>query len=368
MNPRIADYLRRALIWAVFVSVLALIAGGFWARRSSAYPENIRHGYDSCSTCHVSPVGGGALTPYGRGATEAFLSSWSREGEGNPGYGTIPIPDWLEIGGDARGVAIAGQTRRYIPMQDDVEVAVKIPQLPGITVDASAGIYGPDHQVQYRRNYIKADLHKRLSIRAGRFMPAFGINLPDHTSVTRESMGLGEGDESYNAEVAWITPGGEAIGTFIYGGKATITADPNKGYDAPPTDMTGAALRNAVYIGSSTQVGLSYLGVSNFTDWRQAYGGFVQTGILTRAYALAEYDRKFESGKTSDLAMAKFGLELYQGLMATVQGDLENLTKEARLGLQWFPRPHWELVLEGRRSYQQIGSVDTGVLMLHHYL
>lgn len=304
------------------------------------------------------------------------MATWSREGESLPGYGLLPaLPAWLELGGDARGVAISTRapgvptTYQFIPMQDDVEVAIAIPQLPGITVDASAGVYGPDHQVEYRRNYIKAQVDKRLSIRAGRFMPAFGVNLPDHTSLTREAMGLGEGDETYNAEVAWITPGGEMIATAIYGGTATLTGDPAAGYDTPQADaMTGAAMRDAVYIGSSTQVGISYLGISNFTQWRQAYGTFVQSGIMTKGYVLAEYDRKFESGQTFDLGLLKFGYEVYQGLMATLQGDAANAQHDGRIGLQWMPRPHWEVLVEGRRSFQAIGNVDSAVLMLHHYL
>lgn len=361
----------RAAVRALVIGALAAI----WATDSSAFPELIRHGYDSCTTCHVSPAGGGALTPYGRGISEAVLSTWANEGEGNPGHGALPPPpDWLMVGGDIRSVEVAtktddAQTYTFVPMQADAELAVKIPQLPGITVDASVGEYGPDRQVQYRRNYIKADVDKHLSLRVGHFTPAFGVNLPDHTTLTRESMGLGEGSESNNAEVAWVAPGGEMIGTFIYGASTTVTADPATGYNAPPADaMTGAAMRDAVYLGSSTQVGVSYLGISNFTQWRQAYGAFVQSGIMTRAYVLAEYDRKYETGKTSDLGLLKFGYEVHQGVMATLQADSDGEEKEGRVGLQWWPRPHLEFLIEERRSFQSIGAIDSGVLMLHYYL
>ena len=347
---------------------------------STAYgfPEMIRHGYMTCSSCHVSPVGGGALTPYGRGAAEDVLSTWSADGEGQPLFGLAgQLPSWLDVGGDARGVQLksidqqGNWVKTYIPMQDDAEVAVQVPYLPQVTVDASVGVYGPQHTVEYRRAYLKADLGPNFSFRAGRFLAAYGVNMPDHTVATREPMGLGEGGETYNAEFAWTPPAGQSILTFIYGDQVTITADPRDGYNNKQgQEMSGASWRNALFVGDIAQVGVSYLGVSNFDSYRQAYGLFVQTGITTHGYFLGEYDRKFENGIAEDLGLAKFGWEMKQGLFATIEGDVAGVEKEARVGLQWFPRPHWELLLEERRTWPGQGQpyLDTGLLMLHHYL
>ncbi|MFM8315618.1 MAG: hypothetical protein ACKOA8_15160, partial [Deltaproteobacteria bacterium] len=54
-----------------------------------SYPEFIRHGYMNCTSCHVSPTGGGALTEYGRSLSDEVLSRWSRPGESGFLYGLL---------------------------------------------------------------------------------------------------------------------------------------------------------------------------------------------------------------------------------------------------------------------------------------
>ncbi|MFN2570902.1 MAG: hypothetical protein ABR537_04715 [Gemmatimonadales bacterium] len=48
----------------VMLSFLILLAA---TQPAAAYPNMIRLGYAVCATCHVSPQGGGVLTPYGKG-------------------------------------------------------------------------------------------------------------------------------------------------------------------------------------------------------------------------------------------------------------------------------------------------------------
>jgi len=56
--------LRRGV--GLFLLVLILPASG-----ASALPTMIRLGYTNCAVCHVSPQGGGLLTPYGKGVDTA---------------------------------------------------------------------------------------------------------------------------------------------------------------------------------------------------------------------------------------------------------------------------------------------------------
>src|SRR5205085_7542172 len=56
--------------------VSALLAGGVTAACLSstpalALPTMIRLGYPNCSSCHISPQGGGLLNAYGRGIDQA---------------------------------------------------------------------------------------------------------------------------------------------------------------------------------------------------------------------------------------------------------------------------------------------------------
>src|SRR3954452_12614673 len=39
-----------------------------------AFPENVRHGYTNCVSCHVNPNGQGLLNPYGRQLSKAMQS------------------------------------------------------------------------------------------------------------------------------------------------------------------------------------------------------------------------------------------------------------------------------------------------------
>src|SRR5436190_6515955 len=95
-----------------------------WGNQALAFPEMIRHGYVNCTTCHVSPSGGGTLTEYGRELSKEVLSTWSKEGEANMAYGLVKPPEWLLFGGDYRSVYVYRDTPlyrdgRYILMQTD---------------------------------------------------------------------------------------------------------------------------------------------------------------------------------------------------------------------------------------------------------
>src|SRR3712207_1089498 len=47
--------------------MLLVVTGAALPRSAAAYPNMIRLGYATCAACHLSPQGGGVLTPYGRG-------------------------------------------------------------------------------------------------------------------------------------------------------------------------------------------------------------------------------------------------------------------------------------------------------------
>src|SRR5665213_1369307 len=89
-----------------------------------AFPEMVRHGYVNCTSCHVSPSGGGVLTPYGRQQATDLLSTWSTEKEAGPVQGLLQTPEWLNLGGDLRTIEIYRNTpqvtsARFLNMQED---------------------------------------------------------------------------------------------------------------------------------------------------------------------------------------------------------------------------------------------------------
>jgi hypothetical protein len=106
-----------------------------------AFPEMVRHGYINCTACHVSPAGGGLMSPYGRSMSKEILSRWSYEGEENLAHGAIKnekINAWISgveevgfnIGGDFRYIQLYRNSEtleqgKFFPMQRDVEMAFR---------------------------------------------------------------------------------------------------------------------------------------------------------------------------------------------------------------------------------------------------
>ncbi len=73
-----------------------------------AFPDTIRHGYTNCTTCHVSPAGGGLLNSYGRSLSRELISTWGYKNEEQPLHGLVNIPESASeaffVGGDARSL------------------------------------------------------------------------------------------------------------------------------------------------------------------------------------------------------------------------------------------------------------------------
>lgn len=346
------------------VSVCAL-AGAMLADVAFGYSENVRHGYTSCGACHVAPGGGGALSAYGRSTVEDVQATFALAGESNPISGAVELPEWLALGGDARyvNVNVHGERdlHRKFLMQRDVELAVKI---GNVTAGGSVGVYGEAKTREFRRNYVKVNAGDHVSVRAGRFSPAFGINVPDHTVPTRALLGLGQGSETYAGELALTSQWGEAIATATFGQDTEAHLSNGAGYDFWSEGQTGFVGRLAAFLGSSAQVGASYLGVSSFDDWRQVYGAHAIVGFTDQLWLLAELDRKFENGESMDIAMGRAGYELVHGLHVIGMGEFAGDYRAGGAALQWFPRPHLELLAEWKRSAQG----NSYVFMFHHYL
>lgn len=351
---------------------------------ASGFPENIRHGYDSCAACHVSPAGGGTLTDYGRGTSEAFMATWGGDGWGDAFYG-LPkavLPAWIRFGGDQRAVellrtdpATHEYVSTYVPMEDDFEVAVSPPNNPGVTVDAEAGVYGPDHLVQYRRLFVKVDLSANVGVRAGHFIPSYGVNLPDHTTPIRRELGLGQGGEEWAAEAYWLAPKGELELTSIFGSDTTVDLNSRRPGAYQTDTATGWAARAAVYTSGSSQVGVSAMDVSSFDSGTLSGGLFGELGFAGRGFLLAEVDQKRVATAgaapvAETVAMVKVGAEAYQGVLPYVQLDTVDATLGARAGVQWIPVPHVELAAEVRRNWG-VGfraPTTSGLVLIHHWI
>lgn len=371
--PPIQAIIRRMGYTLIVLVLLALVVTVLTATIAFAFPENVRHGYPSCAACHVSgAAGGGAVNAYGRSAAAEFMSTWATRGEENVMPG-VEAPDWLHVGGDQRyiGVRVTSpqfETFKHFPMQRDFELALQ--PIKPVTIGGSFGYYGPDKLQEVRRSYLKLQFGDHLSVRAGRFMPAYGIMFPDHRLPTRSGLGFGEGQETHNLEVSLTSGFGEITATGVYGTETSLLGRSDHGYTVDSSYDSGLVVRSALFVGDSTQLGASCLALSSYDSARTAHGVFALVGFTKHLYLLAEYDRQFKDGTATDLATAKLGFEPIKGVHVAALGDMLSTQRAAGASLQWFPRPHWELLGEFKRSFAVATEdfVDSGVLMVHYYL
>ena len=198
------------------VLILAILSI-FTAPSAFAFPDMIRAGYINCISCHVSPNGGGILSPYGRQSSATVLSMWGTENEATPFYGLFKQPDWIDTAAFIKGVQTATNNSDFSNgyfwyMEADLEGAVHFGKDNRWTADLAVGI-SPDvlnglkvpgsSPFISRRQYLMYRLDDMTTVRAGKFIPDYGVYFADHTIPTRQGIGFDEGMETYNLEYSY---------------------------------------------------------------------------------------------------------------------------------------------------------------------
>lgn len=360
----------RQLLLVIIVSAIVALGFALYAANASAFPSMARLGYTSCSTCHVSPTGGGVLTDYGRGIAEAELSTFSYDGQGELAWGLpVSIPRVL-LGGDVRTMSIRrGDVKQDFLMQADLELAHNVTKNLWLVMEG--GEFGPDHSVEARRNYVMLQTHDgALIYRLGHFMPAYGLMVDDHTTTARQQLGFGEGQESYNAEVSYHGRYGELFVTQTFGQSLTLEATRSDGYQYRTQDETAEIARGALYLGENTVVGASILRGHGQEQERLAYGFYSVLSPWPWCYSLTEVDyQKYWSAtlpeKRETVTFETMGFIPYKGIQ--LEFTEESLTDEPTTfgaNLRLFPTAHFELT--GKWKKQE--DVNTYLFMGHYYL
>lgn len=362
--------------------LLFLFTSVFLISYSFAFPEMIRHGYTSCTACHVSPTGGGILTPYGRELSKEILSTWGKENEGQFLNGKVNLPDWLLMGGDVRYMQLyrknsSVEEARTLPMQTDLETAIIIKKF---IVSISGGIQHAESSEPEkgsflsRRHYIGYKASDNISIRAGRFFPAYGINIPEHASVIKRGLKWDQGGETYNLEINYLKNNLEIFVSGLFGRPDVSNNNSDKGYSISPSYS----------LSDKIKIGINYLDGNSEQFNRKLYGMHILAAYNEKLYFLSEIDwQKIKLASVSQNSNGffnynKLGYEIVQGLHFNFtfeygQSDLNRSTSIIRTvgpGFQFFPRPHIEI--SGLWSKQQIVAVsdkygDFAYIILHYY-
>ncbi|MBF0297854.1 MAG: hypothetical protein HQK51_03995 [Oligoflexia bacterium] len=351
-----------------------------------SFPENIRHGYSNCTSCHYSPSGGGLITPYGRELSREMLSTWGKEGsEVQPLYGIIKRPVWLDFGGDLRVVQIYRdnpfiEEAKIIPMQFDVEA---IAMLKNYSLVATIG---PMHklnkktsefEIGSRRHYVMAKLSNLFILRAGKFMPNLGINTADHIIATKRGLNFDEGSETYNIELSYISSKLNIFTTGVFGDPSEKEIKRDK----------GGTLNISYAFLNRFKIGGSYFYGYNENYKRNIMGSYAILGITEKLYLLSEWDFQkinyqnvtAKNNKWGILTYNKVGIEALKGfhIVFTYDKAKADLTDDlSRIysfgpGLIWYPRPHYELAfswLKQKTSMVSNELTDYAWLMIHVYL
>jgi len=184
-----------------------------------AFPEFAAEGYFNCTSCHVGASGGDALTPYGRSFAEEKLAMFAYEGEGQALHKGGLVPDWLILGGHLRSVQVNTENDKakqgmFFAMQREVDVGVKVQKLTAYFTESFARDKEDPIKFDYNRPVVskwtaRYDAADSASLRIGRVMPKYGLNVADHNAMVRKNFGLGAGAERDLVELSLLGEGFE---------------------------------------------------------------------------------------------------------------------------------------------------------------
>ena len=391
----------------------------FYPALSWAFPENVRHGYVNCSSCHVNPNGQGLLNDYGRALSKAiqsngkfFFEPWVKTTEAQPAaqaasaaspskaqdeqdnetqflYGYFPRPQWLNLGGDLRFLQLFQNTPtvssgQFIVMQMDLEAAVTVGKF---TLDATLGRIDPSYigninpgfsdYILSRRHFLVFQATDEIFLMGGRFWKPYGILDANHSSTVKEYLGWNFGSESYNLEAGYTGGSLSLLGYVSFGRPDNTYYQIEKGEGATAS----------IGFSNSYKAGLSFF--HGYTDAysRNVFGPWGLLGFNDHFYLNTENDFVLNTPTGADTSTTGFatynrlGYEWVQGFHTYLehgfnQLDLTQASTQIQIygvGMLYYPRAHWEFEADiQKRKYgvepNTQGFTDYLYFQMHYYL
>ena len=377
---------------ARFTLLIAAFGGAWSVHPASAEPTFLSKQYPRCTACHYSAAGGGLLTPYGRSLSREEISTFGRQGAsgvpaagstaGEEGflYGALSSESPLQLGLDVRpshlDVDVPGRTiaDRNFLMNLDLQAAWRWDRWTAYGTVGRSPTRGGGELVSYE-HWVAWQATDAVSVRGGRFLPAYGVRFADHTSLTRARLDLAEDDQVYGIELGVSTDRtllqvsagpGRAESLIDADGRQAFTTSARFQIDLGPRTVVAAS---ALYRGASdtaprsTGTGLSfgYAPVPWLTTWTHADVQFQRLDASGRAYIFAN--------QTSVEALRGVWLRISPQLRWT---DTDPRSEIRRLvyGLDFYPRTHWHVNLSYYRDRLPFSDRGTRTLLaqLHLYL
>ena len=389
------------------VAAAALVLGGGGLRPASAEATFLHEGrgllpapadptflskqYARCTACHYSASGGGLLTPYGRSLSREEISTFGRQepGGGSPGaatgeenflFGVLSSESPLQLGLDIRPshleVHIPGRNipdRNFI-MNLDLQAAWRHDRWTAYGTIGREPTHGGSRPISYE-HWLAYQVSDGISVRGGRFLPAYGVRVADHTSFMRESLDLAQDDQVYGVEVGVSTDRsllqlsvgpGRAESLVDDDGRRALTAAGRWQLDLGSRMVFAASARyraESRAVPRSTDTGLSfgYAPAAWLTTWTHADVRFQRLNASSRSYILAN--------RTSVQAFRGLWLRVSPQWRWT-ETDPRGEARRTAFGLDFYPRTHWHVNLSYYRDHLQLTGVSMQTLLaqLHLYL
>ena len=344
-----------------------------------AFPEMIRHHYVNCSACHVANAGGGLLNAYGRSISAEVLSSVGTQKEARAFYTVDPekIGQWLNVGGDMRGLQYHQDNENvtrggFIWMEANLKAAATLGKL---TTAVSVGKVEQSNQslklvpTQYYASFQFSD---ELSVRAGLYVPVYGLNIPQHNYLVRQNLQMGPGSERQAVDLQY---NGEKYNFTAGISKSTLSS-------AVHDEELAFNFQALMNINDQHKVGFNYW-YGEADKYRVIKVGLQGVlGWTESLYSLAELDQVWNKDSNdvetqSFYQLFKTGYEIQKGLhlQAVQQFGKTDISGSSEIqslgaGLLWYPRPHFEiesLWSKRRNSAQTSLFEDYAYLVLHYY-
>ncbi len=197
----------------VFVVVVALGVIGLAAGSAHAYPQ-YQLAYDqTCTGCHLSPAGGGLLNENGLNVAESNALYTDKP---DVMYGAFKLPSWLALGGEFRSgtgyMHTPTNILTFFPMIYELQAAVTTgsfsvhvnggPRPAQVGNENATRVWSREHYVMWTQNPGETD--GGLYVRAGRFMPVYGLRLAEHPAYNRQYGHTRLYSETYGLHVALV--------------------------------------------------------------------------------------------------------------------------------------------------------------------
>jgi len=296
------------LILSIFL--LSLINGN-----SYSYPKFAALTGEKCQSCHVNPTGGGMRNLFGVKYAKDNLYLKPFEKANKTTDINTQITKGISVGGDMRMIFIDDQTgegspnfNTFFQMQGDLYVNAQVNKYINVVIAPGLYIpntYGPNPlPVKYEIYGMVGNLPAGLFFKVGRFIPNFGIKLPEHRAYNRNYNDLYTPYASDAGIEAGISPEfGNASFTITAalsnGSSSNINFQKNNSFDfdnqkqfTSSLDFRWAGKKNKIAIGlggSFITNPFKYDPVNNINALRQVVGARLSLGFFERVAVLGEW-------------------------------------------------------------------------------